>query len=39
MAEKMDRRVRKTKAQLREGTCPAYATEEYQGNFRKRTGR
>lgn len=21
------------------GTCPAYATEEYQGNFRKRTGR
>ena len=39
MAEKMDRRVRKTKAQLREGLARLMQTEEYQGNFRKRTGR
>ena len=39
MAEKMGRRVRKNESAAPRGTCPAYATEEYQGNFRKRTGR
>ena len=29
MAEKVDRRVRKTKAQLAGGACPSYAEEEH----------